>query len=100
MIVNLIVDIIWQDCVGAFDGTTVSAHAPANRATAFRSRKSEICQNVLAVCDFDMYFTYVESEWEGSVNESQVILDVLSKPEMNFPIHLPSNIFYSLNLFF
>ena len=43
-----------------------------------------VTQNVLAVCDFDMLFTFVYSGWEGTANDSRVFLDALS-PENNFP---------------
>ena len=43
-----------------------------------------VTQNVLAMCDFDVLFTFVYSGWEGTANDSRVFLDVLS-PENNFP---------------
>uniref|UniRef100_A0A0R0I5A0 DUF8040 domain-containing protein n=1 Tax=Glycine max TaxID=3847 RepID=A0A0R0I5A0_SOYBN len=45
------------NCIGAIDGTHVSAWAPTSKQTAFRGRKVLVTQNVLAVCDFDMLFT-------------------------------------------
>ena len=73
-----------KNCIGAIDGTHVSAWAPASKQTAFRGRKVLITQNVLAVCDFDMLFTFVYSGWEGTTNDSRVFLDAL-KLENNFP---------------
>ena len=35
------------------------------------SRNGECTQNVMAVCDFDMWFTFVYSNWEGTPNDSQ-----------------------------
>ncbi|RZB91108.1 hypothetical protein D0Y65_023487 [Glycine soja] len=49
------------NCIGAIDGTHVSAWAPTSKQTAFRGRKVLVTQNVLAVCDFDMLFTFVYS---------------------------------------
>jgi len=40
----------------------------------------------MAVCDFDMTFTFVYIGWEGTVNDSRVFLDAL-KPSNNF--HIP-----------
>ncbi|KAK6142278.1 hypothetical protein DH2020_022626 [Rehmannia glutinosa] len=74
----------FKDCVGAIDGTLVSAWAPAKRHNAFRSRKSEIAQNVLAVCDFDLMFTYVLAGWEGSANDARVLMDALRR-DGHFP---------------
>ena len=73
-----------QDCIGAIDGTHVSAWALASKQTAFHGRKVLITQNVLAVCDFDMLFKFVYSSWEGTANDSRVFLDALT-PENNFP---------------
>lgn len=44
------------------DGTLIPASVPTASQTAFRSRKAHISQNVLAICDFDMMFTYVYAE--------------------------------------
>ncbi|KAL5565312.1 hypothetical protein UlMin_028476 [Ulmus minor] len=49
----------FQNCVGAIDGTHIAAHAPTDVANNFRGRKSTITSNMLAICSFDMLFTYV-----------------------------------------
>ncbi|KAL0303727.1 UNVERIFIED_CONTAM: hypothetical protein Sradi_6240800 [Sesamum radiatum] len=36
----------------------------------YRSRKGRLAQNVLAICDFDMNFTYVYAGWEGSAADA------------------------------
>ncbi|KAK9991354.1 hypothetical protein SO802_026339 [Lithocarpus litseifolius] len=51
----------FEKCVGAIDGTHISASAPSGRTTAFRDRRSDITQNVMCACNFDMQFTYVHS---------------------------------------
>ena len=37
-------------------------------------------QNVLAVVDFDLHFTYVLAGWEGSAHDSLALQDALSRP--------------------
>ncbi|XP_019429998.1 PREDICTED: uncharacterized protein LOC109337448 [Lupinus angustifolius] len=71
-------------CIGAIDGTHVSTWAPAAKQTVFHGRKVLITQNVLAVCNFDMLFTFVYSGWEGTTNDSRVFLDALT-PANDFP---------------
>ena len=88
-----------KNCIGAIDGTHVSAWAPASKQTAFRGRKVLITQNVLAVCDFDMLFTFVYSGWEGTANDSRVFLDAL-KPENNFPKPSGGNVLLHSVVFF
>ncbi|KAL0419256.1 UNVERIFIED_CONTAM: hypothetical protein Sradi_1339100 [Sesamum radiatum] len=54
----------FKDCVGAMDGTLVPAWVPRVDQHRYRSRKGRLAQNVLAICDFDMNFTYVYAGWE------------------------------------
>lgn len=60
------------ECIGALDGTHIPAHVPEERRTAYRNRKNQLTQNVLAACDFDLKFVYVLSGWEGSAADSRV----------------------------
>ena len=71
--------------MGAIDGTHISASTPSGRNTAFRDRRSDITQNVMCACNFDMQFTYVHSGWQGSANDSRVIQDALRHAEYEFP---------------
>ncbi|KAI3449511.1 hypothetical protein Pfo_006176 [Paulownia fortunei] len=45
--------------VGVIDGTLIPAWVPAHHQNAFKSRKAHVSQNILALCDFDLMFTYV-----------------------------------------
>ncbi|XP_031101826.1 uncharacterized protein LOC116005724 [Ipomoea triloba] len=75
----------FEKCLGAIDGAHVAAWAPASRPTTFRGRKGGmVTQNFMAVCSHDMMFTFVYAGWEGSVNDSRIFLDALSKPEIGF----------------
>ncbi|XP_023911032.1 uncharacterized protein LOC112022646 [Quercus suber] len=65
-------------CIGAIDGTLVSARPPTNATQAHRDRKSLITTNVLSVCNMDMQFTFVHGGWEGSVNDSRVFEEAIS----------------------
>ncbi|KAL4365270.1 hypothetical protein AHAS_Ahas07G0089300 [Arachis hypogaea] len=70
--------------IGAIDGIYDLEWAPASKQTAFRERKILITQNILAVCDLDMLYTFIYSGWEGTTNDSRVFLEALT-PENNFP---------------
>ncbi|KAL2240870.1 UNVERIFIED_CONTAM: hypothetical protein Sindi_0728200 [Sesamum indicum] len=74
----------FKDCVGAIDGTLITASVPMSRQNAYRSRHGDISQNVMAVCDFDLMFTYVMAGWEGSANDARVFMDCLNN-DLNFP---------------
>ena len=72
--------LLLQDCIGAIDGTHISAWVPTNRQTSFRGRKTVITQNVMCACDFDMMFTFVYIGWKGTTTDARVFLDVLTRP--------------------
>ncbi|XP_042386600.1 uncharacterized protein LOC121978303 [Zingiber officinale] len=74
-----------QNCLGAIDGTHVSAWTPTSIQTSFRGRKVIVTQNVMLVCDFDMLFTFVYTGWEGTANDSRVFIDALTRHENHFP---------------
>ena len=40
---------------------------------------------MLAVCSFDMLFTYVVMGWEGAVHDSRVLTTQLEDPNSGFP---------------
>ena len=63
----------FSDCVGALDGTHIAMHIPAINQGRYRNRKGWISQNVLAVCNFDMEFTYILGGWEGSAHDTAVL---------------------------
>ena len=46
---------------------------------------------MLAVCSFDMLFTYVVTGWEGAVHDSRVLTTQLEDPNSGFP-HPPPGI--------
>lgn len=51
----------------------------------YRGRKGIPTFNVMAVCDFDMCFTFVSAGWEGSAHDTRVFLHAIETPELNFP---------------
>ena len=55
----------------------ITAHVPAVECIPFRNRKGFLSQNVLAVCTFDMLFSYILPGWEGSAHDSRVLNDAI-----------------------
>ncbi|KAJ9537836.1 hypothetical protein OSB04_030569 [Centaurea solstitialis] len=51
----------------------------------YRGRKGVPTFNVMAVCDFDMCFTFVSVGWEGSAHDTRVFIHAIETPSMNFP---------------
>ena len=69
----------FKDCRGAINGSHIDAYVPDEVVARYRNRKGGVSQNVLAVCDFDMKFTYVLSGWEGSAANSTIYADAWQK---------------------
>ncbi|KAL5581725.1 hypothetical protein UlMin_014167 [Ulmus minor] len=82
-----------EDCIGVMDGTHVPCVVDAHLQPAFRNRKGYTSQNVLAIVDFQMKFTYVVAGWEGSVHDARVLRDAERDPSFRFP-HPPMGKYY------
>ncbi|XP_038704636.1 uncharacterized protein LOC120000575 [Tripterygium wilfordii] len=83
----------FKDCIGAIDGTHIAAVVPPEERIPYIGRKGVTTQNVMAVCDFDMLFTFVCGGWEGSAHDSRIFNKVLSYVHSNFP-HPPTGKYY------
>ncbi|KAL4318350.1 hypothetical protein GQ457_18G015290 [Hibiscus cannabinus] len=78
-----------EDCIGAIDGTEVSAWALASKHIPFRNRKQNLSQNVLVACSHDMLFTFVCAGWEGTTHDTRVFVNaILSNrvEQLSFPM--------------
>ncbi|WVZ70650.1 hypothetical protein U9M48_019295, partial [Paspalum notatum var. saurae] len=71
----------FKDCIGAIDGTHIPVTVSASEQPKYTGRHGYPTQNVMAVCDFDMRFTFVVTGWPGSVHDTRILLDtnVLSR---------------------
>jgi len=49
----------FKDCIGAIDGTHVDARIPVDRQIPYIGRHGKTTQNVMAICDFNMCFTFI-----------------------------------------
>jgi hypothetical protein len=62
----------FRDCIGTIDGTHILAYTAELDRAAYRNRKGQISQNVLAASSMDLRFLYVLPGWEGSTLDSRV----------------------------
>jgi len=60
----------FKDCIGALDGTHISATPPLNDQIRYIGRSDKSTQNVLAIVDFDMRFTYASIRQPGSMHDT------------------------------
>ncbi|XP_026384983.1 uncharacterized protein LOC113280586 [Papaver somniferum] len=80
----------FKSVVGALDDTLISASIPFGKQTPYRGRvRGECFQNVLAICDWDMYFLYVVVGWEGTAHDSRVLTEAVRDPSFKFSLPPP-----------
>ncbi|KAL1557051.1 hypothetical protein AAHA92_12591 [Salvia divinorum] len=70
----------FQGCLGALDGTYINVCVSMTDAPRYRTRKGHIATNTLAVCDRFLRFVYILPGWEGSVADSRVLRDAVTRP--------------------
>ncbi|GKB56968.1 Myb/SANT-like domain, harbinger transposase-derived nuclease domain protein [Tanacetum coccineum] len=84
--VRLCVHFKEKGVVGALDGTLIHASVRADQQNVYRARGRGDCyQNILAICDFNMIFTFGMAGWEGTTHDSRILNEALGNPRFNFP---------------
>jgi hypothetical protein len=90
----------FNDCIGAIDGTHVKVVVPKSKRIQYLNRHNDTTQNMLAVCDFDMRFTFVLSGWPGSVHDMRVFKDAMTTYVHKFPHPPPGKLLQPLYKYF
>ncbi|KAL3720048.1 hypothetical protein ACJRO7_004959 [Eucalyptus globulus] len=75
----------FKDCIGAIDGTHITAVVPTSEQLRFIGRKGTPTQNVMAVCNFNMEFTYVWAGWEGTTHDTCIFYEAIRRQDLQFP---------------
>lgn len=88
----------FNNCIGAIDGTHIRVVVPAKQQIAHIGRHGYPTQNVMAICDFDMRFTFVVAGWPGSAHDSRIFNDTLSRYSDYFPHPLDGNAIVSIHI--
>jgi len=71
----------FKDAIGAIDGSHIAVVEPVDETISHTCRHGNTSQNVLAICDFDMRFTFAAAGWPGSAHDSRILTHALA----NFP---------------
>nr|XP_020188490.2 uncharacterized protein LOC109774189 isoform X1 [Aegilops tauschii subsp. strangulata]XP_040260595.1 uncharacterized protein LOC109774189 isoform X1 [Aegilops tauschii subsp. strangulata] len=83
-----------KDCIGAIDGTHIRASIPEGPSKVrYIGRTGATTQNVMAVCDFDMHFTYASIGQPGSMHDTSVLFHAIENDKAIFP-HPPKGKYY------
>jgi hypothetical protein len=67
--------------IGAIDGSHVPVIVPVDEVVNHTNCRGYTSQNVLAICDFDMRFTFAVTGWPGSAHDTCILNHALT----NFP---------------
>lgn len=74
-----------KDCIGALDGTHIRATLPLEQQVRYIGRSGNHSQNVMAVVDFDMRFTYASIGQPGAMHDTSVLYHALRVDRGVFP---------------
>jgi hypothetical protein len=76
----------FKGAIGAIDGSHIRVSVPAEEDVNHTCRYGYTSQNVLAICDFYMSFTFLVSGWPGSAHDTRVLNHALTNFSDEFPI--------------
>nr|GEW54201.1 hypothetical protein [Tanacetum cinerariifolium] len=81
---------IFKGAVGALDGNLIHACVPINKQHLYRGRGNGDCyQNVSAISDFNMMFTFLVAGWEGVAYDSRNLSEAIRNQNASFPLPPP-----------
>ena len=86
----------FKDCIGALDGTHISATPPPKDQIRYIGRSEKSTQNVLAIVDFDMRFTYASIGQPGSMHDTSVLFHAIEHDHDKFP-HPPQRMYVCID---
>jgi hypothetical protein len=89
----------FHGAIGAIDGTHIPVVIPSSVMIAHFGQYRETTQNVLAVCGFDMRFTFIVARWPGSMHDTRVFNEALVKYADKFSFPLEDNKYQTTTLF-
>ncbi|KAJ9556781.1 LOW QUALITY PROTEIN: hypothetical protein OSB04_011395 [Centaurea solstitialis] len=75
---------MFKDCINAIDGTHVKASVHEHKQAKYIGRKGYATQNIMAVCDFNMCFTFTWAGWEGTAHDTRILWEALRRNELKF----------------
>jgi hypothetical protein len=75
----------FKGAIGAIDGSHVQVVVPNDEVVNHTCRHGYTSQNILAICDFDMRFTFAVAGWPGSAHDTRILNHALSNFD-SFPV--------------
>jgi len=62
----------FRDCIGVVDGTHIRAFTALEDQPHMHNQKGYLSQNCLFICDFDFFFIYTLTGWDGSTADANL----------------------------
>jgi hypothetical protein len=75
----------FKDCIRAIDETHIRVSLSPKEQVRYIGKIGIATQNVLAICNFDMRFTYVAAGQPGSYHDTSVLYHAMEVDEKDFP---------------
>jgi len=75
----------FRDCIGSIYGTHIRVCVPSHLQGVYIGQKGYTTNNVMAICDINMCFTFVSAGWEGSAYDTKILMEALRKSALHFP---------------
>jgi len=91
----------FTDCVGAIDGCHIPIRGPpGDPLNSYINKKGWHSINVMAVCDANKMFMYINAKWPGSVNDKRVLANshLSMKTDIILFSHLYSTFFLLIKI--
>jgi hypothetical protein len=67
----------FKDFIGAIDGSHLAAYVLLSEQPKYIGHHGCPSQNDMAICDFNMRYTFVITGWPGSVHDIRVLQNTL-----------------------
>jgi hypothetical protein len=83
----------FKGVIGAIDGSHIPVEVPEDEKVNHTGRHGYTSQNLLAICDFDLRFTFVVAGWPGSAHDTRILNRNIEKYPQEFPTPRDGNIF-------
>lgn len=87
---------LFQDCIGAIDGTHIKAVLLHHERVNFIGRKGFPMQNVLAAYDFNLCFTFMLVGITGNLHDARILARAIHSSEIHFLLSAPGK-YYSVD---
>jgi len=78
------IGLILKGVLVQIDGTHISVIVPTKDQILYIGRKGFSTQNVVLVCNLDMFFTFIVVGWPGTAHDTRILSSVIEEMKSVF----------------